>query len=392
MVIIDQVSNNGGYVAYVTELVRLFAHQQEIPAVTTNIRVTQSYLRAMAGGEASKAAAMARGSALASNQPDLPNFAEMNIHELVARRLQEKLDAGEKWSGYMPYMGSVENINEGDPGIIVAGGSPTYSGKVMILNDRRSASGGDFFPAIMQKVRALVFGSTSRGLGGPVYSSIDSLGAVQMFFRCTFGVCRRANGLPFENIGVVPDVQRDFTVEDLRRGGASFALDALKAAVLYLQGKTPDEITAYIHKKTLAPVIVTETTKELSDKAALIIKVAEKGSLEDLILAYEALKAEFAEKSADVPPEEFSRLQIPIPSVLFEKDLMLSSVKERRGVLDRLQDMTRLPRFQSDADLARLIQVVKSTIESTHPEVGVLTPCSLQLWNVAKQKQGGKKN
>jgi hypothetical protein len=314
----------------------------------------------------------------------------MNIHELLANRLKEKLDAGEKYSGYLPYMGTVDNINEGDPGIIVAGGNPTYGGKVMILNDRRSASGGDFFPAIMQNVRALVFGSTSRGLGGPVYSSIDSLGAVQMFFRCTFGVCRKANGLPFENVGVVPDVQRDFTVEDLRRGGAPFALDALKAAVLYLQGKTPEQITAYIHRKTLAPVLVSETTKDLSDKAALIIKVAEKGSVDDLVLAYEALRAEFLEKSKDVPPEEFSRLQIPIPSALFEKDLMLSSVKDRRGVLDRLQDMTRIPRFQNDADLARLIEVVKNTISTAHPDVGVLTPCSLKLSNIAKRSP--KKN
>jgi hypothetical protein len=321
----------------------------------------------------------------ASHQPDLPNFAEMNIHELLANRLREKLEAGEKYSGYLPYMGTVDNINEGDPGVIVAGDSPTYEGKVMILNDRRSASGGDFFPAIMQKVRALVFGSTSRGLGGPVYNSIDSLGAVQMFFRCAFAVCRRATGLPFENVGVVPDVQRDFTVEDLRRGGATFSLDALRAAVLYLQNKTPEEITTFIHKKTLAPVIVSDTTKFLDDKAAAVLKVAEKGSVNDLVLAYDSLKAEFLEKSKDVPPEEFSRLQIPVPSVLFEKDLILSSIKDRKAVLDRLNDMAKLPRFQNDPDLARVIEALRSTISSTHEDVGVLTPCSLKLSNLVRR-------
>jgi C-terminal processing protease CtpA/Prc len=382
MVIIDQVSNGGGYVAYVTELVKLFAHNQEIPSVTTNIRLTSSYLRAMAASDSDRATSIAKVMAGSNDHPDLPNFAELNISELLAKRLQAKLEGGEKWTGYLPYMSSIDNINEGDPGLIVSGGNPTYAGKVMILNDRRSASGGDFFPAIMQKSRALIFGTTSRGLGGPVYSSISALGAVQMFFRCAFGICKRASGRPFENVGVVPDVERDFTVRDLVRGAASYSIDALNAAVLYLAGKTPKEISSYIHRETLKPTGVSEPTKDIDDKAAEIIKVAETGTLDELVKSYEAFKLEYAKKSKDMLEGEEERIQIPIPSALFAKDLMLSSIHRRDAVLDRLKDMAALPVYVNDPDLSKLIKTVTDTIQATNPAVGVLTPCSLKLSNL----------
>ena len=108
----------------------------------------------------------------------------------------------------------------------------TYSKPIIVLVDELSASGGDFFPAVVQdNKRGLIVGMRTMGAGGNVVA-YDGTAYTEGFIRITESLMNRKNpvtGTEFpaapyvENIGVRPDVEVDYMTRDnLMNGGRTF--------------------------------------------------------------------------------------------------------------------------------------------------------------------------
>jgi hypothetical protein len=107
-----------------------------------------------------------------------------------------------------------------------------YTKPLIVLVDELSASGGDFFPAVIQdNNRGLIVGMRTMGAGGNVVP-YDASSYTEGFVTITESLMNRKNpvtGTEFpaapyvENIGVRPDVVVDYmTRENLMNGGAPF--------------------------------------------------------------------------------------------------------------------------------------------------------------------------
>jgi C-terminal processing protease CtpA/Prc len=229
--IIDQVSNGGGYVYYVNELIKLFAKDKFYQGVTSNYRLTQTLLNSWedtpteVGGD------------------KVLNFAHIRLNDLMMEKMREKLRRGEEWTGPLNMTG--DNLIAPDEVVKAGVGAKgaAYTKPVMIINNTQSGSGGDFFPALMRKNGfAWMMGSTSMGLGGPVYRSINSMPGSEMFMRCTAAECAFSDGTPLENVGAVVDVRRDVTLKDVKEAFKGFSADVLNSVVLDMK-KTQSEMT-----------------------------------------------------------------------------------------------------------------------------------------------------
>ncbi|MBP7844017.1 MAG: hypothetical protein KA116_04320 [Proteobacteria bacterium] len=223
--IIDQASNGGGFVFYVKDLVKLFAKDKLLDGMTINLKLNSTILSYYDTDDDVDPMDHPGG------KDFIPNFAHLRLNDLLKAELKKKYEAGEEWSGPLPSMGE-EVLVGGASGANASSKDSAYSKPVVILNDVRSASGGDFFPSLMQKNNlAWVMGTTSSGLGGPVYRSIASMPGSEMFMRCTMGECAFADGSPLENVGAVADVYRDVTQEDVQKGFKQFTTDVLEAVL-----------------------------------------------------------------------------------------------------------------------------------------------------------------
>ena len=114
----------------------------------------------------------------------------------------------------------------------------TYTKPVIVLVDELSASGGDFFPAVVQdNKRGLIVGMRTMGAGGNVVA-YDGTAYTEGFIRITESLMNRKNpvtGTEFpaapyvENIGVRPDVEVDYMTRDnLMNGGRTFVATITK--------------------------------------------------------------------------------------------------------------------------------------------------------------------
>ncbi len=102
-------------------------------------------------------------------------YADLRLQQQYYRQLTERFENGEQWSGLIPAFDRLSHNFENRAGEVFAATEGVYTKPILLLNDKMSGSGGDFFPAQMQaNGRATVMGETSCGLGGPVYRKIDS--------------------------------------------------------------------------------------------------------------------------------------------------------------------------------------------------------------------------
>lgn len=130
-------------------------------------------------------------------------------------------------------------------GSLVVQSAPfAYTKPILVLTDEFSASGGDMFPALMQdNQRATIFGMRTMGAGGSVVG-FSGPAYTESFFRITVSLMNRGRTIqtpdfppaPYiENIGVRPDIVRDYMTRDnLMNGGAGF-VTAFTQAVVALQ-------------------------------------------------------------------------------------------------------------------------------------------------------------
>lgn len=314
--IIDQLTNGGGYVYYTTHFIKFFASEGSLDGMTIDMKLTETLVREQE--EWAK-----------EGNPEnegKPNFGQFRLSKLLVEDLKKRLANGDEWSGPMPimgddmaYVGEGLSVNLGSRGVV-------YTKPIMILNDGRSASGGDFFPSIMQKnKRAIVFGETSTGLGGPVYRSQDCMPGSEMPMRSTFGYCEFADGSPLENIGAIPDVVR-----------------------VVVQGDLLDDFSAY--------------TKQALDTFAKYVddpKVATKTLQDDVNKAHPMNPL----NGADL--KEFIKLLEPVA----KDDLILSTLYDVPSILERLKQLKMINKFANQAKQLDDMIVYAKTVRTVEQEL-----------------------
>ncbi len=104
-----------------------------------------------------------------------------------------------------------------------------YTKPILLITNPLCYSCGDFFPAILQdNKRAVVFGTRTSGAGGYVVRSHfpNMLGIKG--FSLTGSLAERINKKPIENLGVLPDVSYNHTLNDLQNNYIDYRSAILK--------------------------------------------------------------------------------------------------------------------------------------------------------------------
>jgi C-terminal processing protease CtpA/Prc len=173
----------------------------------------------------------------AANNSELP-FEDQNIAAVTVEKIKAALKRGDlltepittcSLNGEVPpYVGKDGNIIN-------------YSKPVLVLADELSASGGDYFAAVMQDSgRAKIFGATTMGAGGNViyhntrmgYSEINMSHTVSLGLRAAPIQSPDVGESPYiENTGVIPDIPYKKTLDDFMSGYAIYRDAAIKAAI-----------------------------------------------------------------------------------------------------------------------------------------------------------------
>lgn len=387
VLIIDQLSNAGGSSFIGSEFIRLFANEKTLESTSIDLRLNNALVHSMEKwnqeqeeqlkkrNEKRKKNKKRRETAIEADEDLVEkekiletyperSFARLLLDQQRIDELRKKLEAGQDYSGPVSdFSSQVENA-EGRPGLIAGREGYVYQKPILVLNDCQSGSCGDFIPAVLQaNKRALIFGETSMGLGGPIYRDIDFLPGSQMYMRCTSGLCFRSDGLPVENVGVVPDISRWLRHADLLDGFKGYSESVLDVAIDLTEGTSVEKIRK-AHRKALSDpeprtAVYISFRKIYHD---LEKKVSNpKLSAEANVAAYQDffLKLE-NEKFSGIGQSHRKHLSIPLPISLLQRDVILASLRKANEIEDRLKQLAQLDQF---SDYKKLIQYLIPKIQ-----------------------------
>lgn len=385
VLIIDQLSNSGGSVYHALKLISLLADPKKpIKSISADLRLSETLLSVYSSPEIPA-------------DPETgqkPNYAELRLSDLELKRLRDKKNRGEKWSGMIANFASSVELTEGETGRVYPSNKGSYSKPILVLNDSRSASGGDFVPGILQaNGRAVIFGETSKGLGGPVYRNTGSMPGSEVEFRCTMAYCERSDGLPLENIGTLPNIRREVTPADLRGGFTQYAQDALNAAYQLAQGASTDEIQMAVSQGAAAALgtSLDAQTKELKQGLDDVVeKFFEMPFFQDPEFELESSTGvaetgykiifDAIEKVDDrIEAEKWNQVIIPLPLKLKMDDLILSSLWRKEEVLARLEEMLELPQWKKHPQTKALMSYIIERSRSVKAQFRFADSCSALL-------------
>ena len=382
--ILDVLSNGGGSVHYGIRLLSMLAGKQALQSITANTRLTETLIYNLTDPDSRKD--------YETGEP--LNYAADQVETLIAERWEKKYLNGERWTGQEPYFSNV--ATQSGNGIIVPDQEALFTKDFIVANDKYSASGGDFIPAMLQaNRRALVQGETSQGLGGPVYRQIESMPGSEMSLRCTMGYCERSDGWPIENVGVVPDLYRGVTVEDLNNNFKDYAEDLLESALALAEKKSALEMQKSLRERIAKRL---KKDKKLDDKLAPLktliaefkgspIYIAAESNLtvhaQEIVQAYRQLLQNLQTKGKDLKSEEWRSLLLPLPKPLVQSDRILATLWRKDETIERLRTLERLPRLQTtneaDIQLVWVANQIAQVLRDIPGEIRTNDPCELWL-------------
>jgi len=231
--VIDQINNPGGSVAYIYALMSLLnPNPTKVP--DHHIAVWPDMIREYAEMEDQlrqvsddKGAQKAFGGV--DNLDGFPvNFQLAQSFLRYAREIRAEWRAGKRLTAPLHLWG-VDRVNPNS--------DVSYTKPILVLTNELDFSGGDFFPAILQdNVRAKVFGQRTSGAGGYVLSVEFPSAFGLKSFSFTGSLARRVNDQPIENLGVTPDIAYEHTVNDLTSGFGDYK-NAINAAITEMVSK-----------------------------------------------------------------------------------------------------------------------------------------------------------
>lgn len=209
--LIDQVSNPGGYLLYLYGIASLLSdHPLELPKHRRTITQEDVYTAYETINS------MANGAGLMSFTPRTLLYGYPYDLEFDLAQLAESVFIMDQWN---------ENKILTDPfpayGLEAVQPHPRvhYTKPILVLVDSQDYSGGDFFPALLQdNGRATIFGERTAGAGGVVekHTHPNRFGLASYSYTSTIAL--RKDGQPLENLGVTPDICYEVTENDLLHG------------------------------------------------------------------------------------------------------------------------------------------------------------------------------
>ncbi len=344
LILIDQLSNPGGYVIYGEMLLSLFASTNS-PLRAQNAqfvlseKLFQTYLL---------------------DQPITSNG-----ENLVSKRkafllsLRRQMDNQQRISGQMPF--SMDSVfgRGGDPSLIENHGFSTDK-KVAFLVDGRSASCGEFVPGVLQdNARATIVGEKSMGLGHPLNGHVKDLTLTEMDFRCPFASSTRASGDSIENIGIVPNLARRVLIRDLKDHFVQYFDDVVLALSEVADGKNLSDVQAKLDqsesrtggtgaKKADAIVVEIKALTEDMQKEITALPPEIESSSAQWTKAYQVFFAKVSAKigAAQISEGQATLIDVPLPKELL-KDKILANSWRKDVVLRRLEEMKSKPDFSN---------------------------------------------
>ncbi|MCH9625824.1 MAG: hypothetical protein S4CHLAM123_10050 [Chlamydiales bacterium] len=115
-----------------------------------------------------------------------------------------------------------------------------YTKPILLLVNSLDFSGGDFFPAILQdSKRATIFGTRTAGAGGYIVPTTYPNHSGMKGFHLTGSIAERIDHRPLENLGVVPDIPYQLSVNDIQGGYQEYRHAIIQSveALVESQGK-----------------------------------------------------------------------------------------------------------------------------------------------------------
>jgi hypothetical protein len=113
-----------------------------------------------------------------------------------------------------------------------------YTKPILVLVNDLDFSCGDFFPAVLQdNKRATIFGARTAGAGGYVLSAAFPNRFGIKDFHYTASIAERLNKQPIENLGITPDVEYPVTEKDLQNNYSGYVKAVNEAVTTLLIGK-----------------------------------------------------------------------------------------------------------------------------------------------------------
>jgi hypothetical protein len=226
--IVDQMRNPGGNVSYVNALLQMLIPFR-FRTIGFEVRATSNWIIAISSAIE---AARAQG-------------APPHVIALLGVILNDLSAANRENRGRTGPLALDDVILERDPATDSSGRVTVYSKPLMVLTDEMSASGADMFPAAIQdNGRGILFGMRTMGAGGNVVT-VNAGNYTEGLATITQSLMVRkepvtVSGYPtaayVENVGVHPDITRDYMTRDnLLQGGRPFAEAVLAAMVDYIR-------------------------------------------------------------------------------------------------------------------------------------------------------------
>ncbi len=362
MLIIDQIDNGGGYVWTGEQTLRLFADPTEFKGAAIRFRLNETLLTTLERWRRSaienqrKENEKSKDKKNGSKLEEPLNFGRIHLEEEAIAELRREFEAGHAYSSLQPYMGP--QIADSLFGRIVGREGAVYKKPVVIVNSCRSGSCGDMMPGLMQaNGRAIIVADgASMGLGAPVYRSIDSMPGSELFMRLPFGMMYRPDGFVWENLGTVPDIQRNVLAADLRDGFKTYAKDILTIALAHLSGKKPVDIQQEINPKP------NDSLKGVIEILDGLKKIAGSDETATLLESYrEAFAKLVALDTSRIAAKDWAAVSIPLPSVLLS-DSFLASLKRPDEITARLAVMKRLSPFKDNPGMLALMSLLQDNL------------------------------
>ncbi len=212
LLVIDQVHNPGGSVAYLYALVSMLSPKplktplHKIAITLKDIVGIEEFIEVLSKIKTDEEAQL-----FYDGKKEIRGL-PVNL-ALVKGMLKQAEDtlvtwnAGEKLTIPTPLI--VDTIAPSKNGV--------YTKDIILLVDELDFSGGDFFPAILQdNQRVTVFGNQTAGAGGYINNSlvtINRMGITKLHYTGSIAY-RNFNRQPIENLGITPDVKYNMTASD----------------------------------------------------------------------------------------------------------------------------------------------------------------------------------